>query len=36
MIIYIDWKTVWERDKLKIELAKNEGFDVLIIWDSEY
>jgi hypothetical protein len=27
---------IWERDKLKIDLAKSEGFDVLVIWDSEY
>lgn len=29
-------KEIWERDNLKINLAKNEGFDVLVIWDSEY
>ena len=29
-------KEIWERDNLKKNLAKNEGFDVLIIWDSEY
>lgn len=27
---------IWKRDKLKIDLAKSEGFDVLVIWDSEY
>lgn len=27
---------IWKKDKLKIDLAKNEGFDVLVIWDSEY
>jgi hypothetical protein len=29
-------KDIWEKDKLKLELANKEGFDVLIIWDSEY
>jgi hypothetical protein len=27
---------IWENDKIKIETAKKEGFDVLIVWDSEY
>jgi hypothetical protein len=29
-------KEIWKRDNLKISLAKNDGFDVLVIWDSEY
>lgn len=27
---------IWEKDKLKFEVAKKEGFDILIICDSEY
>lgn len=27
---------IWEKDKLKFEAAKKEGFDILIVWDSEY
>ena len=27
---------MWSKDELKIKKAKEEGFDVLIIWDSEY
>lgn len=27
---------IWQKDKYKMDLAKNNGFDVLIIWDSEY
>lgn len=27
---------IWFRDKLKTDIAKSSGFDVLIIWDSEY
>lgn len=27
---------IWEKDSIKIELAKKHGFNVLIIWDSEY
>jgi G:T-mismatch repair DNA endonuclease (very short patch repair protein) len=27
---------LWLRDKLKKELAENKGFDVLIIWESDY
>jgi len=27
---------MWDNDKRKIDLAKENGFDVLIIWDSEY
>jgi hypothetical protein len=29
-------KCLWEKDKIKIDIAKNKGFDVLTIWDSEY
>lgn len=29
-------KDIWQKDKKKIITAKKEGFDVLIIWDSEY
>jgi hypothetical protein len=29
-------KEIWDRDEKKINLAKKEGFEVLIIWDSEY
>jgi hypothetical protein len=29
-------KKIWSRDKLKIDLAENNGFSVLVIWDSEY
>lgn len=27
---------IWESDKNKIEVSKNNGYDVLVIWDSEY
>jgi hypothetical protein len=27
---------IWESDKNKITTAKNNGYDVLVIWDSEY
>ena len=27
---------IWEKDKRKIEVANEEGFEVLTIWDSEY
>jgi hypothetical protein len=26
----------WNKDKLKIDIAKENGFDVLVVWDSEY
>lgn len=29
-------KEKWEYDGLKIELAKQKGFDVLVIWESDY
>jgi hypothetical protein len=27
---------IWDKDKLKLCMAKNCGFEVLVIWDSEY
>ena len=27
---------IWDKDELKIKSAKKLGFDVLVIWDSEY
>lgn len=27
---------IWERDRIKIDLAKENGFEVLVIWESEY
>lgn len=27
---------VWERDQLKIEAANRRGFDVLVVWESDY
>ena len=27
---------IWDKDKRKIDVAINNGFEVLIIWDSEY
>ena len=29
-------KEIWDKDEDKIRVAKNNGFDILIIWDSEY
>ncbi len=29
-------KEIWEKDRIKIDLASKNGYDVLIIWDSEY
>jgi len=29
-------ENLWKRDKIKVELAKEHGFDVLVVWDSEY
>ena len=29
-------KTKWKKDAIKINVAKKLGYDVLIIWDSEY
>ena len=27
---------IWDKDKKKLNIAKNKGFDVLVIWDSDY
>lgn len=27
---------MWDKDKLKMECAKNSGFEILVIWDSDY
>lgn len=27
---------IWQKDKKKIDLAKSKGYDVLVIWDSDY
>jgi hypothetical protein len=27
---------IWEKDEQKINIAKESGFDLLIVWDSEY
>lgn len=29
-------KEMWDKDKRKIDVAIEEGFEVLVIWDSEY
>ena len=29
-------KEIWENDKLKIQCAQKNGYDVLVIWESEY
>jgi ribosomal protein S16 len=29
-------KEIWDKDKLKLNVAIEEGFKVLVIWDSEY
>jgi very-short-patch-repair endonuclease/endogenous inhibitor of DNA gyrase (YacG/DUF329 family) len=31
----IQVKDVWEKDKIKINVAKNNGFDVLVIWEKD-
>lgn len=33
---WITAQDIWDNDKNKLELAKEKGFDILIIWDSEY
>ena len=33
---YFTAEKIWERDKVKKNHANKEGFEVLIIWDSEY
>ena len=27
---------MWDKDKTKLSVANEEGFEVLVIWDSEY
>ena len=27
---------IWDRDAEKLSVVKQNGFDVLVIWDSEY
>ena len=29
-------KDIWKKDNDKLDIAQKNGFDVLIIWDSEY
>lgn len=29
-------KEMWDRDKRKLEIANKNGFEILVIWDSEY
>jgi len=29
-------QTKWEKDTIKMDVAKKLGYDVLIVWDSEY
>lgn len=29
-------QTIWDKDKLKIDMAISEGFEVMVVWDSEY
>jgi hypothetical protein len=29
-------KEIWAKDEIKLNVAKNNGFDVLVVWDSEY
>jgi hypothetical protein len=29
-------REIWDKDNLKINIAKSKGFDILIIWDTEY
>ena len=29
-------KEIWAKDKIKVDRAKEKGFEVLVIWDSEY
>lgn len=33
---WITAQDIWNNDEDKLELAKEKGFDVLVIWDSEY
>ncbi len=27
---------IWDKDKEKLRIAKNEGFEVMVVWDSDY
>jgi very-short-patch-repair endonuclease len=29
-------KEIWDKDSAKIKLAQDNGYEVLVIWDSEY
>ena len=29
-------KEIWERDKIKLELARTKGFDVMVVWENEW
>lgn len=29
-------KDIWERDRIKLELARTKGFDVMIVWEYEW
>ena len=29
-------KEIWEKDKIKIETAESHGYDVLVVWESDY
>lgn len=29
-------KEIWDKDKVKLNFAKNKGFDVLVIWESDF
>ena len=29
-------KEIWKRDELKKAIAENNGYEVLIVWESEY
>jgi len=29
-------KDIWARDKAKIEFAKSQGFDLIVVWESEF
>lgn len=29
-------KDIWDKDREKVDLAKMNGYDVMIVWDSEY
>ncbi len=33
---HITAQEIWDKDKIKLDMAKENGFDVLVIWDSEY